>query len=72
MIIFYITAFVTTSVRTQSASITVRIVAQRDVLSASQERLDVLQRQRRLLFPLSAEVQEIFSFVDVLNCYRCI
>lgn len=38
----------------------------------SGERLGVLPRNRRLLFPLSPEIQEIFSFVDVLNCERCI
>ena len=71
MIIFYITAFVITCVRTQSASITVRIVAQRHILSASQDPLDVSQRRCRLLFPLSPEMQEIFSFVDVLNLEQC-
>ena len=51
---------------TQAASITVRIVAQSNVLST---RSDVWQRHRRLLFPLCPEIH---TFVDVLNCERCI
>ena len=37
-----------------------------------EDRLDVLPRHCRLLFPLSPEIKEIFSFVDELNCDRCV
>ena len=65
----YVTKSAINSTWTQAAIITVRIVAERGVLSAWQDRSDVWQRHRRLLFPLCPEIQEIASFVDVLICY---
>ena len=71
-VLHYGGAFVISSIETQSACYAVQTITYRELLSASHDRVDVLQRHRRLLFSPCPEIQDFFSCVDMLICYRCI